>query len=193
MKQTQKHLPARILAAAAMTLLPGLIPMQDSLKPALYLAAYLLAGYDVLRRAGKDVSNRCFLSKSVLLSAATGGFFILAACSGGKSCSGAAAVMLLYQIGTLLASWAAGKNGSNTAARSRGTPGAGACSRSSGYIKAPAPQEPIEAAALTGAIRMAGDARCAAELSVLSIPFSCVAPGPSQEEHGPDPSGPDAS
>ena len=54
MNRKQKKMLARILAAAAMLIALKLIPVTGVLQLALYLVAYLVIGYDILKKAWKS-------------------------------------------------------------------------------------------------------------------------------------------
>ena len=57
MNRKQKKMLARILTAAAMLIALKLIPVTGVLQLALYLVAYLVIGYDILKKAGKGIAN----------------------------------------------------------------------------------------------------------------------------------------
>ena len=77
---------------------------------ALYLVAYLVIGYDILRKAGKGVVNRRVFDENFLMAVATVGAFALALYEKSGDYSEAIAVMLFYQVGELFQSYAVGKS-----------------------------------------------------------------------------------
>ena len=60
MSRKQKRNLIRIIAAAAILLLVNLLPLDKGslIRLALYLAAYLIVGYDVLTSAAAGIANR---------------------------------------------------------------------------------------------------------------------------------------
>lgn len=77
---------------------------------AMYLVAYFIIGYDILRKAFKGVLNRQMFDENFLMAVATVGAIALGEFSEGV------AVMLFYQIGELFQSLAVGKSRANIAA-----------------------------------------------------------------------------
>lgn len=116
MKKKQKKMLARIIIAAVMVVALNLIPVSGILRLALYLAAYLVVGYDILRKAGKGIVNRRMFDENFLMAVATIGAFALAIYSGSGDYNEAIAVMLFYQIGELFQSYAVGKSRRNISA-----------------------------------------------------------------------------
>lgn len=116
MKKKQKKMLARIIIAAVMVVVLNLIPVSGILRLALYLAAYLVIGYDILRKAGKGILNRRMFDENFLMAVATIGAFALAIYSGSGDYNEAIAVMLFYQIGELFQSYAVGKSRRNISA-----------------------------------------------------------------------------
>lgn len=106
----------RIIIAAVMVVALNLIPVSGILRLALYLAAYLVVGYDILRKAGKGIVNRRMFDENFLMAVATIGAFALAIYSGSGDYNEAIAVMLFYQIGELFQSYAVGKSRRNISA-----------------------------------------------------------------------------
>ena len=82
----------------------------------LYLAAYLVIGYDILRKAWKGILNRRMFDENFLMAIATVGAFALAIYSRSGDYNEAIAVMLFYQIGELFQSYAVGKSRRNISA-----------------------------------------------------------------------------
>ena len=113
MNRKQKKMLARILAAAAMLIALKLIPVTGVLQLALYLVAYLVIGYDILKKAWRGILNRQVFDENFLMAVATVGAFALAIVSRSGDYVEAIAVMLFYQIGELFQSYAVGKSRRN--------------------------------------------------------------------------------
>ena len=95
----------RIVAAVVITIILLIVrPENRWLALGLYLIPYLIAGYDILRKAVKGVINRQPTDECFLMAVATIGAFAL-----GEYLEGAA-VMIFYQIGELFQSYAVGKS-----------------------------------------------------------------------------------
>ena len=116
MNRKQKKMLARILTAAAMLIALKLIPVTDVLQLALYLVAYLVIGYDILKKAWRGILNRQVFDENFLMAVATVGAFALAIVSRSGDYVEAIAVMLFYQIGELFQSYAVGKSRRNISA-----------------------------------------------------------------------------
>lgn len=82
----------------------------------LYLAVYLVIGYDILKKAGRGILNRRMFDENFLMAVATIGAFALAVYSKSGDYNEAIAVMLFYQIGELFQSYAVGKSRRNISA-----------------------------------------------------------------------------
>lgn len=106
----------RIILAAVMVLGLNLIPLSGMPRLLLYLAAYLIIGYDILRKAGRGILNRRVFDENFLMAIATVGAFALAVYTGSGDYNEAIAVMLFYQIGELFQSYAVGKSRRNISA-----------------------------------------------------------------------------
>ena len=111
MNRKQKKMLARILTAAAMLIALKLIPVTGVLQLALYLVAYLVIGYDILKKAWRGILNRQVFDENFLMAVATVGAFALAIVSRSGDYVEAIAVMLFYQIGELFQSYAVGLAG----------------------------------------------------------------------------------
>ena len=72
----------RIIIAAVMVIALNLIPVTGIVQLVLYLAAYLVIGYDILKKAGKGILNRQVFDENFLMAVATVGAFALAIYSG---------------------------------------------------------------------------------------------------------------
>ena len=110
MNRKQKKMLIRILVAAAMTVGLNFVPMAGAARLAAYLAAYLIIGYDILRKAGRGILNGRVFDENFLMAIATVGAFVLAVYSGSGDYNEAIAVMLFYQVGELFQSYAVGKS-----------------------------------------------------------------------------------
>ena len=78
----------------------------------LYLADYLIIGYDILRKAFKGICNRRVFDENFLMAVATLGALALAIYENGEYLE-VIAVMLFYQIGEWFQSYAVGKSRRN--------------------------------------------------------------------------------
>lgn len=116
MNKKQKKMLTRIIIASVMVILLNIVPVRGLLQLLLYLAAYLVIGYDILKKAGKGIVNRRVFDENFLMAIATVGAFALAIYSGSGDYNEAIAVMLFYQIGELFQSYAVGKSRKNISA-----------------------------------------------------------------------------
>ena len=107
MNKKQKKMLARIVAAAALMILFGLLPAEGWLRFFLFMIPYGVIGYDILVKAVKGILNRQVFDENFLMAVATVGAIILGEYSEGV------AVMLFYQIGELFKSYAVGKSRRN--------------------------------------------------------------------------------
>ena len=78
MSRKQKKMLVRIIIAAVMLIGLKFIPVRGLVQLALYLIAYLVIGYDILRKAGKGIVNRRVFDENFLMAVATVGAFALA-------------------------------------------------------------------------------------------------------------------
>ena len=92
------------------------VPVTGILRFTLYLAVYLVIGYDILKKAGRGILNRRMFDENFLMAVATIGAFALAVYSKSGDYNEAIAVMLFYQIGELFQSYAVGKSRRNISA-----------------------------------------------------------------------------
>ena len=115
MNQKQKKNLIRIIIAAGMTVLLHFLPVEGVLRFLLYMAAYLIIGYDILIKAFRGIKNRQPLDESLLMSIATLGAIALALYEKSGDYTEAIAVMLFYQIGEWFQSYAVGKSRKNIA------------------------------------------------------------------------------
>lgn len=116
MTRKQKKMLIRILLAAGMTLVLHFLPLTGLLRLCLYLAAYLVVGFDILRKAGRGILNRRIFDENFLMAIATLGAFALAVYTKSGDYTEAIAVMLFYQVGELFQSCAVGKSRKNISA-----------------------------------------------------------------------------
>ncbi len=116
MNKKQKKMLKRILIAAVMLIAWNLLPVTGLVRLVLYLAAYLVIGYDILQKAGKGIRNRRMFDENFLMAVATIGAFALAIYERSGDYNEAIAVMLFYQIGELFQGYAVGKSRRNISA-----------------------------------------------------------------------------
>ena len=116
MTKKQKKMLIRILITAAMLAALYIIPVTGWLRLALYLTAYLVIGYDILKKAGQGIANGRVFDENFLMAVATVGAFALAIYEKSGDYNEAIAVMLFYQIGELFQSYAVGKSRKNISA-----------------------------------------------------------------------------
>ncbi|HIY00656.1 MAG TPA: cadmium-translocating P-type ATPase [Candidatus Blautia faecipullorum] len=113
MNKKQKKMLARILIAAALLVFLNFIPAKGWLRFLLYLAPYLVIGYDILLKAARGVKNRQVFDECFLMAVATVGAIALALYEKSGDYTEAIAVMLFYQIGEWFQSYAVGKSRRN--------------------------------------------------------------------------------
>lgn len=116
MNKKQKKMLARIVITTIMVIVLNLVSITGIIQLALYLAAYLVIGYDVLKKAGKGIGNGRVFDENFLMAIATVGAFALAIYSKSGDYNEAIAVMLFYQIGELFQSYAVRKSRRNISA-----------------------------------------------------------------------------
>ena len=123
MTKKQKKLLVRILVAGALLAVFMLIDAFDLLVGPLgehgalyasfilFLIPYLIVGYDVLRKAGRNILRGQAFDESLLMSIATiGAFAMIAFPDAEPHMAEGAAVMLFYQVGELFQSYAVEKS-----------------------------------------------------------------------------------
>ena len=109
MNRKQKKSLYRIVAAVC--LLAGSFILPEGIyRAAVQIAAYIVIGYDILRKAFRGIINRQIFDESFLMAAATVGALLLG------EFTEAVAVMLFFQIGELFESIAIGKSRRSIAA-----------------------------------------------------------------------------
>ena len=116
MTKKQKKMLTRIIICAVMLVALQFLPITGIPRFALYLAAYLVIGYDILKKAGKGILNGRVFDENFLMAIATVGAFALAIYEKSGDYNEAIAVMLFYQIGELFQSYAVGKSRRNISA-----------------------------------------------------------------------------
>ena len=116
MTKKQKKMLVRILITAVMLIALKFIPIIGVPQLIAYLAAYLVIGYDILRKAGKGLLNGRAFDENFLMALATLGAFFLAIWTKSGDYVEGIAVMLFYQIGELFQSYAVGKSQKNISA-----------------------------------------------------------------------------
>ena len=116
MTKKQKKMLVRILITAVMLLALHFIPITGVPQLIAYLAAYLVIGYDILKKAGKGIANGRAFDENFLMALATLGAFGLAIWTKSGDYVEGIAVMLFYQIGELFQSYAVGKSRRNISA-----------------------------------------------------------------------------
>ena len=116
MSKKQTVMLVRILITAALLVGLNFITLPSELKMALYLAAYLIIGYDILRKAGKGILNGQVFDENFLMAVATIGAIALSTYERSGDYNEATAVMLFYQVGELFQSYAVGKSRRNITA-----------------------------------------------------------------------------
>ena len=113
MNSRQKKMLARIIAAFCLTLAFSFIPTSGWIRLAVYLAIYLIIGWDILLKAFSGIIRGQVMDECFLMAVATVGAFALAIYSGSEDYLEAVAVMLFYQTGELFQSIAVHKSRRN--------------------------------------------------------------------------------
>ncbi len=115
MNRKQKKNLIRIIIAAVLLIFIKACRLPAWLSVVLYLAAYIVIGYDILRKAFKGILNKQVFDENFLMAVATVGAIALAVYERSADLSEAVAVMLFYQIGELFQIYAVGKSRRNIA------------------------------------------------------------------------------
>lgn len=122
MNKKQKKVLIRIVISAVMLVVLHFIPAsvlplsgfpEGLPRMVLYLAAYLVIGYDILKKSVKGIRNGQVFDENFLMAVATIGAIGLAIYEKSGDYNEAIAVMLFYQIGELFQSYAVGKSRRN--------------------------------------------------------------------------------
>ena len=116
MTKKQRVMLIRIAVTAVMLVALRFIPLTGIPQLAAYLVAYLVIGYDILRKAGKGIANGRAFDENFLMALATLGAFFLAVWTKSGDYVEGIAVMLFYQIGELFQSYAVDKSRRNISA-----------------------------------------------------------------------------
>ncbi len=116
MTKKQKTMLTRIIITAVMLVALKFIPLTGIPQLIAYLVAYLVIGYDILRKAGKGILNGRAFDENFLMALATLGAFFLAIWTRSGDYVEGIAVMLFYQVGELFQSYAVGKSRRNISA-----------------------------------------------------------------------------
>ncbi len=129
MNKKQRKWRNRIIVALALFAvvfaIDHLLPLEEWLGTAgsvyllfaLYLVPYLVAGHDVLARAGRNIVSGEVFDENFLMAVATiGAFAMVAFPEADPSMAEGTAVMLFYQVGELFQSYAVGKSRKSIAA-----------------------------------------------------------------------------
>ena len=116
MTKKQKKMLVRILITAVMLIALNFIPITGVWQLLAYVAAYLVIGYDILKKAAKGIGNGRVFDENFLMAIATLGAIALAVYEKDTDLTEAVAVMLFYQIGELFQSYAVGKSRRNITA-----------------------------------------------------------------------------
>ncbi len=123
-KWRNRIIVALVLFAVVFTI-DHMLPLEEWLGPAgavyllfaLYLVPYLIAGHDVLARAGRNIVTGQVFDENFLMAVATiGAFAMVAFPEAEPSMAEGCAVMLFYQVGELFQSYAVGKSRKSIAA-----------------------------------------------------------------------------
>lgn len=94
----------RILSAAAVLALAAALPAHGILERALFLLPYLIAGWDVLYKAVRNLRGRQIFDENFLMALATVGAFAIG------EYAESVFVMIFYQIGELFQNYAVGRS-----------------------------------------------------------------------------------
>lgn len=100
MTKKQKKQFYKIVAAFILLVIGVLLPVPDLYKLIVFVPGYLIVGYDVLEKAGKNIIKGQVFDENFLMALATVGAFALQEYTEGI------AVMLFYQVGELFQSYA---------------------------------------------------------------------------------------
>lgn len=116
MNKKQKKMLIRIAITAVMLIALAFLPLTGIWRLLAYVAAYLVIGYDILRKAGIGIIHGRAFDECFLMAIATLGAFFLAVWTKSGDYVEGISVMLFYQIGELFQSYAVGKSRRNISA-----------------------------------------------------------------------------
>ena len=112
MTKKQKKQFYKIVAAFVLLIVGVILPIPELYKLIFFIPGYLIVGYDVLVKAGKNITKGQVFDENFLMAVATVGALSLAVYENGEYLE-AIAVMLFYQIGEWFQRYAVGKSRSN--------------------------------------------------------------------------------
>lgn len=113
MNKKQKKMLIRILITIVLLVALNLLHIKGVINLGLYLVAYVIIGYDILKKAGIGMLNRRVFDDNFLMAVATIGAFALAIYEKSADYNEAIVVMLFYQIGELFQSYAVRRSRKN--------------------------------------------------------------------------------
>ena len=113
MTKKQKKVLIRIIITAVMLIGLKFIPITGIPQLIAYFAAYIIIGYDILKKAGRGILNGRPFDENFLMAVATIGAFVIAVWTQSGEYVEGIAVMLFYQVGELFQSYAVGKSRKN--------------------------------------------------------------------------------
>ena len=116
MNKKQKKMLLRISITAVMLIILNVFSLPLIINLALFLCAYVLISYDIIKKVWKAILNRRPFDENFLMAVATIGAFSVAVYNKSGDYNEAVAVMLFYQIGELFESYAVGKSRKNISA-----------------------------------------------------------------------------
>ncbi len=126
LKRWRRRIIVALALFAAIFALTELLPLAEWLggernavyaEFALYLIPYVIAGYDVLLKAARNIKNGQVFDENFLMAVATiGAFSLVFFPDSGPHMAEGAAVMLFYQVGELFQQYAVGKSRKSIAA-----------------------------------------------------------------------------
>ena len=109
MTRRQKKMLLRIVISAVLLVIAVLLPYDGGWRFALFLPAYLVIGWDVLKRAAVNIAHGQVFDENFLMAIATIGAFCTGFFGEGEYPE-AVFVMLFYQVGELFQDYAVGKS-----------------------------------------------------------------------------------
>ena len=113
MEKEQKNIIIRIAVTAVMLIVLNFLPITGIVRLLLFIAAYLVIGYDILIEAGEGIIKGEVFDEDFLMAIASVGAIALAAWQGDGDYNEAVMVMLLFRIGELFEDMAVEKSREN--------------------------------------------------------------------------------
>lgn len=110
MTKKQKKVLYRIIVSTLLLIAARLLPLPVYAGVALYMVSYIVIGHDILTKAFKGILRRQVFDENFLMAVATLGAIALAIYDRNLEFTEAVAVMLFYQIGELIQSYAVGQS-----------------------------------------------------------------------------------